>query len=61
MRIPSKMLTGTKEKDKKTIDTLNIVTNIIWQSKRDTFEDCELITEQIVMRLFKEGMLVVKG
>ena len=60
MRIPSKLLTGNKEKDKETVTVLNIVTNLIWQSKRESFQDCELISEQIIMKLFKEGMLIVK-
>ena len=37
--------------------TLNKITNIIWQSQRETFKDCELITEQITVEFFSGGYI----
>jgi hypothetical protein len=36
---------------------INRVTNIIYQSERTHFGDCELITQQIIEYLYKEGLL----
>lgn len=35
----------------------NHVTNIIYQSERNTFGDCELIMRQVIRYLYKEGVL----
>jgi hypothetical protein len=39
---------------------INRVTNIIYQSERKHFGDCEIITEQIIDYLWKEGILNLK-
>jgi hypothetical protein len=38
---------------------INRVTNIIYQSERTHFGDCELITQQIIDYLYKEGLLKI--
>ena len=36
---------------------INRVTNIIYQSERKHFGDCEIIVEQIIEYLYTEGLL----
>ncbi len=43
--------------DKKTFEVLNRVTNIIYQSERKDFQECEWITEQIISLLWEMGLL----
>ena len=42
-------------------EVLNECTNIIYQSERKTFGDCELIMEQIIKIMFDEGFINKKG
>lgn len=39
---------------------INRITNIIYQSERTHFGDCERIVEQIIDYLYKEGLLKIK-
>ena len=41
-------------------EKINKVTNIMYQSERKTFEDCELVIQQVIDFLYKEGMLKLK-
>lgn len=57
MRIPRILFTGDEEKDKDMFSTMNYLTNIVWQSERHSFQDCELIVEQILEKLVEEGFI----
>ncbi len=58
MKLPRGILTLTdRDRDREILDDMNRVTNIIWQSERKTFKDCELIMEQIITHLFKRGYM----
>lgn len=59
MKLPTALLTGDEDEDMTMLRTMNRLTNIIYQSERVTLPECELIMEQIIMELYKKGLLKV--
>ncbi len=57
MKLPTKLLSGTPEENHKFFKDMTILKNIIWQSERKTLKDCERVTEEIILFLFKQGYL----
>jgi hypothetical protein len=37
-----------------------LLSNIVWQSKRDSFHDCEIVAGDIVRILYDEGYEITK-
>lgn len=57
MNLPRDMFTGDHDTDFDMFRDMTAVANIIWQSQRATYRDCEDIASQVIMHLYKEGYL----
>jgi len=43
------------------LKVFSLLTNIVWQAKKESYQDCEIVASDIIRILGTEGYVITKG